>query len=218
MDAEETRFLTERHKMAESQLRSRGIREERILEAFYETPRERFVPPEYVRQAYTDAALPIGYGQTISQPYIVALMLQELSPQIDHRVLDVGVGSGYQTALLARLSGHVYGIERIEDLTERAMNTLAALCACNVTLCTGDGSLGWPEEAPFDRIICGAGAPDVPQAWIDQLAEGGRIVLPVGGPDAQVLLAVEKQQGQIRRREFCDVRFVRLIGRHGWPN
>ena len=203
--------------MVETQLRSRGITLAGVLEAFCQVPRERFVPPERQHEAYHDCPLPIGFGQTISQPYIVALMIQELDVQPHHRVLEVGAGSGYQTALLGRLAAHVYAVERIEALTERAIGALACLDIANVTFRTGDGSLGWPEEAPFDRIICGAGAPDVPQAWIDQLAEGGRIVLPVGGHDMQVLLAVDKEADKVRRREFCDVRFVKLIGRQAWP-
>lgn len=203
--------------MVERQLRSRGIRHEGVLAAFGDIPRERFISPENVHLAYADHPIPIGYGQTISQPYVVALMVQELDPRPYHRVLDVGAGSGYQTAVLARLVQHVYAIERIGELTEKAMSAVSAMNSSNVTICTGDGSLGWPEEAPFDRIICGAGAPEVPQFWIDQLTDGGRIVLPVGGADSQVLLVVERSGEKTRRREICDVRFVRLIGESAWP-
>jgi len=217
MIGEEAKLAEARREMVERQLRARGIRDEEVLRAFLEVPRHCFVPPERQGEAYTDCPVPIGHGQTISQPYIVALMTQELALRRRHRVLDVGAGSGYQTAVLARLADHVYAMERLDVLTERAMGALGALGVSNVTMCTGDGSLGWPEEEPFDRIVCGAAAPDVPQAWIDQLADGGRIVLPVGGQDTQVLVAIDRKGDKITRRELCDVRFVRLIGRHAWP-
>ena len=202
--------------MVEQQLRARGIRDPAVLDAFAKVPRDRFVPDAHRSQAYEDHPLPIGKGQTISQPYVVALMTQELGPEPHHRVLDVGAGSGYQTAILACLGGHVYALERIDELTRRATAAIAESHFDNVTIRTGDGSLGWPEEAPFDRILCGAAAPDVPQAWIDQLADGGRIVVPVGGLHAQTLIAIDKRGGRVRRRDICDVRFVRLIGQDGW--
>ena len=203
--------------MVDVQLRSREITDLDVLRAFSETPRERFVPANWQHDAYSDCPVPIGHGQTISQPYVVALMVQELAVEREHKVLDVGAGSGYQTAILAQLASRVYAIERIEALAERAIATLTALNFSNVTVCMGDGSLGWPEEAPFDRIICGAASPDVPNPWIDQLADGGRIVLPVGGADVQTLVLVEKQGNEIARRKLCDVRFVKLIGKEGWP-
>lgn len=203
--------------MLRDQLRARGIDHPGVLEAFSALPRERFVPPEHTEDAYADRPLPIGYGQTISQPYIVALMVQALDPRPDYRILDIGAGSGYQTAILAGLVSHVYAIERIEKLTEKATAVLASLNVTNVTMCTGDGSMGMPAEAPFDGIICGAGGPDVPECWGDQLTDGGRIVMPVGGPHSQVLVAVEKHGDRIRRRELCGVRFVKLIGKEGWP-
>ena len=212
----EEKLAQQRQAMVEHQLRARGIHDEAVLRVFSEVPRERFVPPQRIREAHADHPVPIGHGQTISQPYIVALMIQELAVAPEHRVLDVGAGSGYQTAILARLVRHVYALERIEDLADRAIQVLAETNASNVTVCVGDGSLGWPEEAPFDRIICGAAAPEVPLPWIDQLADGGRIVLPVGGQEIQTLVKVDKPGGQTRRREICDVRFVKLIGRHGW--
>ena len=197
-------------------MRARDIRDERVLAAMEEVPRERFVPPELVHSVFEDCPLPIGHGQTVSQPYIVALMVQILEVQAYHRILDVGAGSGYQTAVLARLAGHVYAIERIPELAGRARAALAEIGAANVTLRVGDGSLGWPEEAPFDGIICGAGAPQLPPAWGEQLAEGGRIVAPVGGLDSQSLLVAQKLAGRLRRREVCGVRFVKLIGEGGW--
>jgi protein-L-isoaspartate(D-aspartate) O-methyltransferase len=217
MSNEEESFLAQRRAMVETQLRQRGIRNSEILSAFEEVPRHLFLPPGRRHEAYNDYPVPIGFGQTISQPYVVALMIQELDPRSEHKVLDVGAGSGYQTAILARLCREVCAVERIIELTERAVSTLAALNVANVMLSTLDGSLGWPEEAPFDRIICGAAAPEVPQAWIDQLADGGRIVLPVGGAEIQSLRVVDKNAGRVCHRDFCDVRFVPLIGKQGWP-
>ena len=173
--------------------------------------------PTFRHEAYEDRPVPIGRGQTISQPYVVAVMLQELDVKETDCVLDVGAGSGYQTALLARLAKHVYAIERIDALAERAMTALTDVGARNVTMKVADGSLGWPEKAPFDAIICGAGAPDVPEAWGNQLVDGGRIVLPVGQAHAQSLVVVGKTGGKLHRRRVCDVRFVKLIGKHAWP-
>jgi len=218
MALDETDFAAQRHRMVETQLRQRGVRDEAVLAAFDHVPRHLFIPPERHGEAYADHPVPIGHGQTISQPYVVALMVERLAPRPHHRVLDVGAGSGYQTAILARLVAHVYAVERIEALTESARAALAAAGATNCTLRTGDGTLGWPEEAPFDGIICGAAAPEVPAPWLDQLADGGRIVAPVGGPAVQSLVWVEKRGQQAARGEFCDVRFVKLIGRHGWED
>ena len=209
-------LLARRREMVRFQMRERDIRDERVLAALEEVPRELFVPPDQREAAFEDCPLPIGHGQTVSQPYIVALMVQLLEMQPHHRVLDVGSGSGYQAAVLARLAGHVYAIERIPELAERARAVLAELGVANVTVRVGDGTLGWPEEAPFDGIICGAGAPALPPAWEEQLAEGGRIVAPVGGLDSQTLLVAQKLAGRLRRREVCGVRFVKLIGEGGW--
>ena len=209
-------FQIKRQAMVRDQLKARGITQKAVLEAFANVPREIFLPPERQHEAYEDEPVPIGYGQTISQPYVVALMLQELDVKPHHTVLDVGAGSGYQTALLARLARHVYALERIADLTERAICALASLNVSNVTFYTQDGSLGWAPAAPFDRIISAA-APDVPQPWIDQLVDGGRIVMPIGGEQFQTLVAIDKMGETTRRRRMCDVRFVKLIGRAGWP-
>ena len=217
MDPQEEKPPAARREMVEAQLRRRGIDDPRVLAAFLAVPREAFVPPDQARHANADRPLPIGHGQTISQPYIVALTLQELHLAPDHRVLDVGAGSGYQTALLAELAAHVYAVERIAALAEQAAATLAELGIQNVTLRAADGTLGWPRHAPFDRIACGAAAPDVPDAWLDQLRDGGRIVAPVGGRESQALLVIEKDGGRIRRHEICGVRFVPLIGQQGWP-
>lgn len=202
--------------MIERHLRLRGISDVRVREAFDLVPRERFLDESHQSDAYADCPLPIGYGQTISQPYIVALMLQELDVRPEHRVLDVGAGSGYQTALLSRLAAEVHGVERVAELAIRATETLRQLGVTNATMHVGDGSLGWPECAPFDRIICGAASPDVPPAWIEQLAAGGKIVAPVGPRDVQSLLLVEKNGPNLRRVELCGVRFVPLLGEQGW--
>jgi len=203
--------------MVNDQLRRRGLRDERVLAVMGDVPRERFIAPRSRHEAYADRPLPIGSGQTISQPYVVALMTQELDVQPTHRVLDVGAGSGYQTAILARLAGEVFAVERLAELTAGAADALAELGIANVTLTTGDGTLGWPDHAPFDRILCGAAGPDVPKAWIEQLADAGRIVMPAGGAEVQDLIAIDKRGGRITRRSICGVRFVRLIGRQGWP-
>ena len=218
MKGKETDFALLRQMMVADQLRGRDIRDERVLKVMAEVPREKFVGPGQQDEAYEDRPVPIGAGQTISQPYIVALMTQELDVRPSHRVLDVGAGSGYQTAILAGLAKEVFAIERIEELRQRAAGVLEELGLTNVTLITGDGTLGWPEQAPFDRIICGAAGPDVPETWLEQLAEGGRIVMPVGGPEMQVLVAVDKRGGKTARRRICGVRFVRLIGRQGWAD
>ena len=217
MPTAEEKLQTARRVMIERDLRARGIRDQRILDAFEQIPRERFVPPGHVNEAYADYPLPIGYGQTISQPYVVALMVQELAIQPHHRVLDVGAGSGYQTAILAALGREVYAIERIGELTDKALQVLRSLGIENVTIQTGDGSMGWAEYAPFDRIICGAGAPQTPGAWIEQLSDGGRIILPVGDTEVQTLMVVDKSGDKVRRRRLCDVRFVKLIGEQAWP-
>jgi protein-L-isoaspartate(D-aspartate) O-methyltransferase len=216
MTVREEKLISQREAMVDEQLRARGIHDTAVLDAFAHVPRERFVPRGREGEAYADHPVPIGFGQTISQPYIVALMIQELRPAPSHRVLDVGAGSGYQAAVLAHLVGHVYAVERLEELAERALQGVAGLGVTNVTFGTMDGTLGWPEEAPFDGIICGAAAPQIPEPWFDQLGDGGRIVAPVGGEDHQTLVSVEKQIGCPKRRELCAVRFVKLIGRYGW--
>jgi protein-L-isoaspartate(D-aspartate) O-methyltransferase len=218
MSSEEEKLAAARRRMIEQDLRARGITRPDVLAAFEQIPRERFLPYSLWREAYSDHPLPIGHGQTISQPYIVALMIQELDVRPSCRVLDVGSGSGYQTALLSLLAEEVHGLERINELAETSRRTLADLGLANAQIHVSDGTLGLPEQAPLDRIICGAAAPDVPQAWMDQLADGGRIVLPVGGRDVQTLLRIEKTAGRFRRVEICGVRFVPLIGEQGWRN
>jgi len=202
--------------MVKEQLAARGISDAALLQAFRSVPRHNFVRPEDERLAYSDQPLPIGYSQTISQPYIVALSTQALAIDKTHRVLEIGTGSGYQTAILAELAGSVYTIERIDLLAERARRTLDNIGYKNVHCRIADGSLGWQEEAPFDRILATAAAPGVPQPLLDQLADGGRLVVPVGKEDHQQLVAVTRTGNTFKRKKLCDCRFVKLIGREAW--
>ncbi|MGD8237247.1 MAG: protein-L-isoaspartate(D-aspartate) O-methyltransferase [Armatimonadota bacterium] len=205
-----------RHEMVQQQLVRRGIRDERVLAAMRTVPRHRFVPPEYLYSAYEDQPLPIGEGQTISQPYIVALMLEVLELRGDKKVLEVGTGSGYQTALLAELAHHVYTIERLPRLAAEAQERLAALGYKNISVVTGDGTEGLPYCGPFEAIIVAAAAPDFPEPLVEQLADGGRIAMPVGPRHSQSLLVGAKEGGELAKRDVCGVVFVPLIGAHGW--
>ena len=197
-------------------LRERGITDERVLEAISQVPRERFVPPELQDDAYADIALPIGESQTISQPYIVGLMTQALGLAGDETVLEIGTGSGYQAAILARLCRQVVTVERIGMLAEPAIERLRDLGVDNVTFFIGDGTLGCPDYAPYDGILVTAAAPDIPVPLFDQLKEGGRLIIPVGTQEAQSLLSVEKQAGRAISQTLCECRFVKLIGEAGW--
>lgn len=204
--------------MVEEQIAGRGIRDPRVLAVMGEIPRHRFVPAALVSRAYCDEPLPIGEGQTISQPYIVAEMSQALLLEGTEKVLEIGTGSGYQAAILARLARDVVTMERLSSLQEQARAVLEELGIENVRFIAGDGSLGAPEEAPFDRIVVTAAAPDVPPPLFDQLAEGGIMVIPVGGRWEQELLRVRKD-GPAARREFLGgCRFVPLVGRCGFPD
>jgi len=216
MSPYEDNFVRQRRDMIELQLRARGIRDERVLKVMGELPREKFIGPVHRDEAYEDRPVPIGAGQTISQPYVVALMTEALKVEPRHRVLEIGAGSGYQTAILAKLAKEVFAIERIAELAERASKVLLELGIDNVQLRVGDGTLGWPEQAPFDRILCAAAAPDVPEAWIEQLADNGRIVMPIGGPEMQNLFLITKQGDKITHENLGGVRFVKLIGKQGW--
>ncbi len=206
--------------MVERQLAKRGIAEERVLQAFREVPREEFVPPNLAEFAYRDSPLPIGDGQTISQPYIVAVTMEALALRGDERVLEVGTGSGYAAAVLSRLARDVFTIERHESLANQARARLAKLGFDNVEVLHGDGTLGWPERAPFDAIAVAAGGPEVPKALRAQMAIGGRLVIPVG-PDesSQILVRVTKiGPDEFREEPLTEVRFVPLIGAEGWPD
>jgi protein-L-isoaspartate(D-aspartate) O-methyltransferase len=203
--------------MVEEQLIARGIRDPRVLGALATLPRERFVAPDLVAHAYADSALPSLEGQTISQPYIVARMLELLDADETHRVLEVGAGTGYQTALLAGLAREVFTVERQPDLARWALERLGDAGVTNVWLRVGDGTLGWPEHAPYDRVLVAAAAPRVPDALRTQLAVGGRLVIPVGGSQSQYLEVWRRTRShhwEHERRGEC--RFVPLVGRDAW--
>ncbi len=204
-----------RERMVSNDLRRRGINDERIIKAMSEVRREAFVGDAYVEQAYSDGPLPIGCGQTISQPYIVGLMTQELWVDCDCEVLEIGTGSGYQTAILSRLAKKVYTVERVGQLSEGAQAVLGRMGAENVEFCVSDGSGGWPEKRTFDRIIITAAVPEIPRVVTEQLKDGGVIVAPVG-LELQQLVVGEKHGSKIIERTVCDVRFVRLIGEYGF--
>jgi protein-L-isoaspartate(D-aspartate) O-methyltransferase len=210
------RFATLRQTMVDAQLRARGVRDERVLAAMGRVPRHLFVAGEDQDSAYEDHPLPIGDGQTISQPYIVAFMLEALSLDGSEAVLEIGSGSGYQTALLAELARQVYSMERIESLAHGATAILRRLGCGNVSLIVGDGSLGWVEHAPFDAIVVSAAAPMIPQALLEQLRESGRMVIPVGPPDAQELKLARKQEGRAVVTNLEGCRFVPLVGKQGY--
>jgi len=210
-------FTSQRLEMVRRQLRARGITDRRVLAAMARVPRERFVLPEMRHLAYADRALTIDCGQTISQPYIVALMTQALELEGDEKVLEVGTGSGYQTAVLAELAREVVSIERHKWLSEKAGRVLAGLVYENIKLLVGDGSLGAPAEAPFDRIMVTAMASRCPPALFEQLREGGVLVMPIGGTDYQTLQAIRKVEGAPQTEVLSACRFVPLVGAQGWP-
>jgi len=199
--------------MVRRQIAERGVRHPEALRAMRATPRHEFVPADVRERAYSDGPLPIGYGATISQPYIVAIMTEMLEPARQHRVLEIGTGSGYQAAILSQMVKEVYTIEIVPELARSAANTLRRLGYRNVTVLQGDGYKGWPEKAPFERIILTAAPPDVPQALIDQLAAGGKLVAPVGrNVFAQELVVLQKSaDGRISRRSAIPVRFVPMV-------
>lgn len=211
-------FASDRQRMVEYQLRGRGIRDGRVLDAMARVPRHEFVPERFQAQAYEDHPIPIGYGQTISQPYIVALMLEALALEPTDKVLEIGTGSGYQTALLAELAASVYSIERHAGLAQNAERVLAKLGYTNIVVLVGDGSEGLPQHAPFDAIIVSAAAPDLPPTLVDQLRDGGRMVIPVGPAHAQELQLAQKQQGQLLVSYLEGCRFVPLITGQGYPS
>jgi protein-L-isoaspartate(D-aspartate) O-methyltransferase len=197
--------------MVEQQLKPRGIKDERVLAAMAKVPREEFVPADARPSAYEDGPLPIGYDQTISQPYVVAFMTEQLRPKKSDRVLEIGSGSGYQAAILGELVAEVYTIEIVEPLAKSAEATLQRLGYNNVRLKVGDGYKGWPEEAPFDAIIVTCAPEKVPQPLVDQLKDGGRMVIPVGERFAQQLYLLEKKNGQLKESVTLPVRFVPML-------
>jgi protein-L-isoaspartate(D-aspartate) O-methyltransferase len=209
-------FAQQRARMVEEQLRSRGIHDERVLAAMGRVPREAFVDPEHAECAYGDFPLPIGAGQTVSQPYIVAAMVEALEPQPSDRALEVGTGTGYEGAILGELAAEVWTIERHAELARKALEILAKLGYANVHVLHGDGSRGIPEQAPFDKILVAAAAPRVPPSLIEQLAEGGRLVVPVGSRFEQQVEVARKVNGGIvvSKHDLC--RFVPLVGEEGW--
>jgi protein-L-isoaspartate(D-aspartate) O-methyltransferase len=201
-------FTSQRQRMVQQQLVTRGINDARVLAAMAKVPREEFVTPESRTASYEDGPLPLGYAQTISQPYIVAFMTEQLRPKPSDRVLEVGTGSGYQAAILAELVSEVYSIEIVERLAKNAEATLQRLGYKNVHLKIGDGYQGWPEVGPFDSIIVTCAPDKVPQALVDQLKDGGRMVIPVGDRFAQQLYLLEKKDGQLKQSATLPVRFV----------
>jgi protein-L-isoaspartate(D-aspartate) O-methyltransferase len=205
-----------RHRMVEQQIARRGIQDERMLQAMREVPRHRFVPPDLWGAAYQDHPLPIGHGQTISQPYIVAYMTEMLDLTPDDRVLEIGTGSGYQSAILSRLAKQVYTIERIPELSSHAQEVLKELGYHNIHFRVGDGGYGWPEESPFDAIIVTAAAPETPPPLIAQLADGARLVIPIGPTGYQDLVRLTRRGERIHTEQLTPVAFVPLIGEHGW--
>lgn len=212
-------FAPKRRQMVADQIACRDVSDPRVLDAMRAVPRHRFVPSSLLSQAHGDFPLPVGEGQTISQPYIVALMTEHLRLSQGAHVLEIGCGSGYQTAVLSEVvgpRGDVVSIERIPALARSARERLAELGYDNITVVEGDGTLGHPEGAPYDGIIVTAAAPKAPEPLVEQLGEGGRLIIPVGGSWAQELVAIERQDGGVRKRHICGCRFVPLIGEHGW--
>ena len=215
-----TDFARLRNEMVDRQLIGRGIREPEVLDAMRSVPREMFVPEDLVEYAYDDAPLPIGSGQTISQPYIVAYMIEALGVRDSDVVLEIGGGSGYAAAVLAKIAARVLVIERIEALAHAARENLLRAGFADVTVRCSDGSRGWPEEAPFDAILVSAGAPEVPAALVEQLSPDGRLVVPIGRhPNSQDLYRfVRGADGRLEEEQLKPVRFVPLVGAHGWPD
>jgi|Deesub1362B_J571_1020462.scaffolds.fasta_scaffold01135_3 protein-L-isoaspartate(D-aspartate) O-methyltransferase len=210
--AKEDPFARARERMVEDQIRARGIRDKRVLEAMLKVPRHEFVPESYRDLAYQDSPLPIGHGQTISQPYIVAYMTEKLQLDSADTVLEIGTGSGYQAAILAELASQVYTIEIIPELAQRAARTLKRLGYQNIKVKTGDGYVGWPEYAPFDAIIITAAPPEIPEPLIQQLKDGGRLIAPVG-EDFQDLVLVTRRGDRLLKEHLIPVRFVPMTGR-----
>jgi protein-L-isoaspartate(D-aspartate) O-methyltransferase len=211
-------FALSREKMVKEQLIARGIRDERLLQAMGKIPRHLFIEEALTGEAYNDHPVPIGEKQTISQPYIVALMTEALELKGDESTLEIGTGSGYQTSILAELSSRVYTIERIKSLLVNARKLLAQLGYDNILFKAFDGTLGWKEYAPFDAIMITAGAPHIPRPLVDQLADNGRMIVPVGDKFTQELIKVQRKGKDLKQENLGGCRFVNLIGVHGWPD
>lgn len=205
-----------RERMVAEQVSGRGISDPRVLQAMRELPREDFLPPDQRIYAYEDRPLPIGWGQTISQPYIVARMLELVRLDERDRVLEVGVGCGYALGLMARMTRRCYGVEIVPELAERAQKNLSGLGITNATVECRDGTLGWPEHEPYDAVVVSAGAPRVPALLLAQLADGGRLIIPVGERDQQKLVVIERRGAEFVTESATPVRFVDLTGRYGW--
>jgi protein-L-isoaspartate(D-aspartate) O-methyltransferase len=213
------RYAKQRKKMVDSQIRSRGVRDERVLRAMEKIPRHLFIDEGLIDQAYNDNPLPIGDKQTISQPYIVALMTEALELKARDKVLELGTGSGYEAAILAELADRVFTIERIASLAQKARKLLESLNYYNVVIRVGDGTYGWREESPFDAIAVSAGSPSIPRMLVEQLAIGGRLVIPVGSRYSQSLIKLTRlseNPDDVKREDLGGCRFVNLIGEHGW--
>jgi len=204
-------------RMIQEQIMDRGIRDERVLAAMRSVRREKFFPDDARKHAFADRSTAIGHGQTISQPYMVALMTQRLEALPQHRVLEVGTGSGYQTAVLSKLAGEVYTVERLKPLLDEAFERLMSMGFRNVHYRFGDGTLGWPQASPFDRILITAGAPQLPrELLLNQLADGGVAVMPIGPRDEQMLVAIHRVGDKLKLTDVRPCRFVKLIGKEGW--
>jgi len=210
-------YAKRREQMIDWQLRARNVRDSQVLKVMSELPREVFVPQQWRDSAYEDRALPIGLEQTISQPYMVAIMTEKLDLTPDHKVLEIGTGSGYQTAILAKLAKEVCTVERLAELTRRAEQTLTELGITNVKYKVDDGSLGWPDDAPFDRIMVTAGAPDVPEPLLEQLTDEGIMIIPTGPEDQQTLMRIRKSGSDYTEEPVIGCRFVKLLGAEAWP-
>ncbi len=205
------RFSRVRQRMVRNQISARGVKDQKVLKAMLQVPRHKFVPTAYRRMAYDDRPLPIGHGQTISQPYIVALMTEALNLKPNTKVLEIGTGSGYQAAILSLLCDEVYSIEILTPLANTAKTTLAELGYNNVKIKTGDGYQGWPEYSPFDAIIVTCAPEAIPEKLKEQLAEGGRMIIPVGGSLTQELVLIRKKNGKLHQESVARVRFVPMV-------
>lgn len=213
------RYSKQRIKMVDSQIRARGIRDPRVLKAMETVPRHLFVNEALRDQAYNDNPLPINGGQTISQPYIVALMTEAMGLTGKEKVLEIGTGSGYQAAILAMLAEHVFSIDRLASLAGEARRLLESLNFYNIAIRVGDGTLGWKDEAPFDAVMVTAGAPNIPKTLVEQLAVGGRLIIPVGGRHSQSLIRLTRlseDTNEVKKEDLGGCRFVDLIGEYGW--